>query len=531
MTDLSRHLAAQLPEPPARILLLGRADLRRELEDAGHELVGASTAGDRSLEAEAGPFDAALWSADDPNVDPGAAVALLHRQLSDDGRVIVVVALPAGAPVASRRQGSLPSRHETRLREAVRRLSEAGFAIRKDQDLQVGEQGFKILVARRDPFIVRSYAEGDEDAIQRLFRASFHVDRELDHWRWKYAENPWGGPTLSVAEAARSTCPPQAEPGEFAAHYGGFPIPIWYQGRTFVAFQIGDTMTDPRVRNAGRGKAGLLARTVRHFFSIHRDGSFGFYYGFNTGPIQRFCRWFIGGSQDRPVRYLARDLEPAPSPRRGADATRSRRGADATRSRRGADATRPRRGADATRPRRGADATRSRGGYRVERIEAFGPAFDRLFRRVAPSYRFLVRRDAEYLDWRYRKRPDTGYVILAARRFGRLVGWSVFLRRADPDGSGTHVAWGDALFHPRHLRAAEPILAAALAEPELAGARRVDAWFSGGPPGWDEELARLGFVTGPEPQGLGMIALADAEPEAFERLDEMYTTMGDGDLF
>ncbi len=504
MADLSSYLTALLPDAPARVLLLGwpdpavavlgeqavavLGDQAGELEDAGHKLVRAAEAAD--LETGPGPFDAALWHGEDLGVDAGVAVGQLLRQLRDDGQVIVVAPLPADAPAASRRQGSLPSRHQTRLREIVRRLSEAGFAIRKDQDLPVqpasnGTAGWKVLLARRDPFVVRSFRDGDEAAVQRLFRASFHVDRSLDHWRWKYADNPWGGPTISLAVASD---------GEIVAHYGGYPLPVWYQdgdGRnapnTFRAFQIGDTMTDPTMRNAGRGKAGLLARTVRHFFSVHRDGTFGFFYGFNTGPIQRFCRWFIGGSQDRPVRYLARDLDPAPGWQSD--------------------------------------------GYRIERIETVGPAFDRLFRRAAPSYRFLVQRDAQYLDWRYRRRPDVRYVILAARRFRRLVGWSVFLRRDDPLVPGAYLAWGDALFHPRHCQAAEPILAAALAEPELAGAQRVDAWFSGGPPRWDEQLAKLGFVTRPEPQGLGMIALADTEPGAFDRLGEMYTTMGDGDLF
>ncbi len=478
------NLSALLPEAPARILLLGEADSTwDELHGAGHELVRVEESPE--LEAGPAPFDAAVWDSQDPNVDAGAAVALLLRHLSDDGRVVVIAPRPEGAPKTSRRQGSLPSRRQTRLREITHRLSEAGFAIRKDQDFDAesaggarrsGSGGWKALLARRDPFVIRSYQDGDEEAIRRLFRASFHHDRSLDHWRWKYADNPWGGPTLSIA----------AKAGEaLAAHYGGYPIPVWCQDergrRSFLAFQIGDTMTDPAVRGAGRGKAGLLARTVRHFFSVHRDGSFGLFYGFNTGPIQRFCRWFIGGSQDRPVRYLVRELTPAPD--WGA------------------------------------------GGYQIERVDAVGAAWDRLFRRAAPRYRFLVRRDAEYLDWRYFKRPDADYVVLAARRFGRLVGWSVFLRREDS------IAWGDALFHPRHQRAAEPVLAAALAEPEMAGARQIDAWFSGGPAGWDDQLAGLGFLTRPEPQGLGMIALADTEPEAFDRLGEMYTTMGDGDLF
>ena len=104
-------------------------------------------------------------------------------------------------------------------------------------------------------------------------------------------------------------------------------------------------------------------------------------------------------------------------------------------------------------------------------------------------------------------------------------------RWLDDDLPDITVLHHDALFDPRHLRAAAAILAAALAAAELAGASRLEAWFSGGPAGWERQLAALGLGAAPEPQGLGLIALADAEPEAYARLGEMYTTMGDGDLF
>ncbi len=473
---LFSRLAALLPDPPARVLALGWRDGDEALEGDGLEVVRFAETGE--IEA-AGRFDAVVWRGDGSEEEAAGAVERLGRQLSDDGRVIVAAQQPAGAPPPSRRRGSLPARGETGMRRIVRALSEAGFAIRRDQVLgaEGREAGWRVTVAHRDRFVIRAYREGDEAAIVRLFAACFpHAERGLAHWRWKYAANPWGRRLISLAFSPA---------GELASHYSGYPIPFWRGdapgGRTFLGLQMGDTMTGEAFRSAGRGKGALLARTVRHFFSIHRDGSYGFFYGFNTGAIQRFCRWFIGGSDTLPVDYRVRSVESPPED--------------------------------------------PGGGYRIERVAQVDRGWDRFFRRVAPAYGFLVRRDAEYLRWRYLRCPDTRYIVLAVRRWGRLVGWGVFRRRGDA------VAWGDALLDPRHARASGPLLAAALAEPELAGARRIEAWFPDRPAWWSRRLAELGFAAAPEPQGLGMVALADAEPQAFDALGQLYYTMGDGDLF
>ncbi len=466
----SSYLASLLPDPPAQILALDWRKAAGTLSDLGHELVRIES--DQEITTAGDRFDAVLWNGESTREEVGGIVDRLSALLAEDGQVIVIMTLPADLPETTRHRGSMPTSAQTRLREIVRCLSEGGFAIRQDRELRDDEPGWKILVARRDPFTIRSYRTGDEAAILRLFTTSFGVEREQSHWRWKYTTNPHGAGKISLALKSD---------GVLVAHYAGYPIPIWHHGQDFLALQVGDTMTDPAVRDTGRGKSSLLARTVRHFFSLHRDGTFGFYFGFNTGPIQRFCQWFLGGSRASAVRFFARDLELAPD--------------------------------------------WSRAGYRVERVDAVGPAWDRFFRRVAPSYGFLVRRDARYLDWRYLQCPDTRYVVLAARHWGRLVGWSVFRRKE------TFIQWGDALFHPRHAAAAEPILAAALAQPELTGAERIHAWFPHQPEWWSDQVEELGFRTEDEPDGLGMVALGDAETEAYAQLEQMYYTMGDGDLF
>ena len=83
----------------------------------------------------------------------------------------------------------------------------------------------------------------------------------------------------------------------------------------------------------------------------------------------------------------------------------------------------------------------------------------------------------------------------------------------------------------RHAVAAESILASALAAPELAGARRLEAWFPDRPAWWRERLPALGLESAVQPDGLGMVALADGDDDAIDRLGELSYTLGDGDLF
>jgi len=48
-------------------------------------------------------------------------------------------------------------------------------------------------------WVVEPYRPGDETAIIDLFRSEFGRERSLAHWRWKFLENPYGGPFISLA--------------------------------------------------------------------------------------------------------------------------------------------------------------------------------------------------------------------------------------------------------------------------------------------------------------------------------------------
>jgi hypothetical protein len=523
--ELTRELAGESAAGNGQILALGWSGATDRCEHVDH----LASALDLSTKPPAqGAYTAALWRVPETKApanaraapDPTETVRTLHSVLSAKAALVVAVpliampsaALPAvavpviatlvvsvpitGTATAESPQGLLPNGRQELLRSIVGVLLESGFSIHKEKHVAKGAsatsssqnqiegsqiegsqiEGWHLLVARPNPFSIRSYRAGDEEAILHLFPSCFFVQRSSEHWHWKYAENPWGNHQISVATAPD---------GALAAHYAGYSMPFWYKDkggapRTFQALQMGDTMTHPDYRNTGRGKNSLLARTVRHFFALRRGGPYGFFYGFNTGPIQRFCSWFIGGSRVKPVGFWTRDCTPPPAKPRG---------------------------------------------YRIERVHHTEISFDQLFRRAAPHYRFLVKRDAQYVDWRYLRCPDAEFVVLTARRWGRLVAWSVFRRQEN------RLLWGDSLFRPRHTLAAAALLRAALTLPQHAGVERVEAWFPERPTWWSQTVESLGFQRQPHPDGLALMALPDSEEATVEQLNDLYYTLGDSDLF
>jgi Acetyltransferase (GNAT) domain len=268
---------------------------------------------------------------------PGAAedLAAARAHLVEDGRLFL------SAPTSA-------------ARERIVALSEAGFVILREES--PGEDR-RLLVARRDPFVVRAFREGDEAALLDLFRTSFHVERSVERWRWEYRENPYG--SLQITEAFASD-------GSLVAHYAGYPVHFSdLGGKRLPALQVGDTMTAAAFRHVGRGPTSLLGRSVRHFYARNCEGQIAFNYGFNTGNIQRFSMRFVRAERLEDCPYRVREVGPGFEGPRGI-------------------------------------GWLGRLGWRIERVRRFDNRFDELFHRVRDAYGLLIERDAGYLDWRLR---------------------------------------------------------------------------------------------------------------------------------
>src|SRR5207302_1508191 len=130
-------------------------------------------------------------------------------------------------------------------------------------------------------------------------------------------------------------------------------------------------------------------------------------------------------------------------------------------------------------------------GYQVEIVRETTPEYDEL------GSGFMVRRNAEYLRWRYLQCPDVPYLFLALRRWRRLAGWAVFRIR---DGL---LLWVDGLFDsPRSM---------AVLLRQAADGRELVCWSR------DDALPSLGFEQRPEPQGLGVMCVPFLMGDAVQR--------------
>lgn len=327
-------------------------------------------------------------------------------------------------------------------------------------------------------FLVRPFRPGDETSILALFARAFpHDPRRIESWRWRYEQDPFGREHISVAVDAE---------GRVVGQYAGYPVPFRYAGRDLIAHQIGDTMTDVSVRHVGRGPTSILGRTAAHFYEHFCQGKVAFNFGFNVDNIQKFSVRFLRSDVVEPVAYRVRDLRAHPL----APIGRRERW-----------------------PR----------GWQLELVHRTGPEWDRLFERIAPHYRFLVRRDARWVQWRYLDCPDVRYAVVALRKWRRLAGWIVFRIRQN------HFTIGDLLLDPRWPDGLEVILRHVVPSYPVDV---IEGWLPPRPPWLDALLREQHFELRPEPQGLGVMCVPFTMPDATARMREaLYYTWGDSDLF
>ncbi len=320
--------------------------------------------------------------------------------------------------------------------------------------------------------VFRPYTPGDEASILDLFARSFGVSRTLAHWRWKYQQDPFGNERIGLG----------VEGDRVVSQYAGYVVPFWKDGRELEAHHIADIMSDASARHIGRGPTSVFARTAARFYEQFCEGKVAFNYGFSAATSRAFGNRFLGVQTVEPVVVRVRDnVQPIGRLRRWMS------------------------------------------GYDLELLREAGPEFDEFFRRVAPSYDFLVRRDAAYIRWRYLHFSEPGYFVVAIRKRGRLAGWSAFRVRDDK------LVWGDALFDEGHPDAVEVLLRHVAPSYPVTS---IEGWFPRRPSWFDNVLNRLQFRVQQEPNDLALGCAPFTFPDAVNVMRaSLYYAMGDSDLF
>ncbi len=344
--------------------------------------------------------------------------------------------------------------------------------------------GYETIVAKKTPVRIRSYREGDENQILDLFNRVFSPPRTMAHWRWKFTDNPYGAHHIALA-VGNNDGP--------AANFCGYPVLIYdkHKSGEFMSQQLGDTMTNPDFRRMGFGKTNILTRTAHYYYDNYCLGRVPFSFGFNTGKIRKFGERFLEFTYLPDIPYHVLDI------------SRIKDSNSFT----------------------AFISDRMLRGFTVEEVLSVTEEYDALFKYVRDDYVMLTVRNSRYLKWRYLECPDNRHRIFCVRRFGKLVGWSVFSKKNDI------LLWGDALFNQNYPASVRYLLGNVIRN-HFPDVKRIEGWFSKQPGWWASILKKIGFEIVQEPDKIAPAIIFFSSEFTLDHLDRYwYYTKGDSDLF
>ncbi|MEZ5977103.1 MAG: GNAT family N-acetyltransferase [Planctomycetota bacterium] len=352
-----------------------------------------------------------------------------------------------------------------------------------------------------DGYETRACSSADREEQARLFNACFKKGANAKELAWRYDDGPHGA-SLSFVTRDRE--------GRAVSGYACNPRVV----RTFgehaaLVGETGDVMTHPDARGKGlfseldracmraAGEAGWAAvfglpnRRSAPIFT----GKLGWH---QVGTIRPHTFLFDGGARARRLRSREGRLAGFSAPFAARSCAR----------------------------RRGA-LERAGGGFDTREVERFPAEVAELDAALSKRFAFMVRRDADYLDWRFARNPSGLHRALVARRGAAFAGYVVVQLPREGEDVGFLV---DVLAEDPAAHAA--LLSAGLERLEREGAVAAQATAIDGS-WWQDRLREAGFLD-PKPENhLVVISyLHDVDhPVARVMLDaaQWYLTDGDRD--
>jgi GNAT superfamily N-acetyltransferase len=343
---------------------------------------------------------------------------------------------------------------------------------------------------------IRRRVPPDDEQLFDLYRDVFGeslTESSQRRWRWQYLDNPANGPEGPKIWLA-------TESGKILGQYASMPVDLWWGGRE-VRSSWG---MDVFVRREARGRG--LGEKLFTYWSDHVDVALGLGLTPSSYGLFRKLHYRDVG----PVPFFRKVLDPRAVAQRRLGAAVGAFVAPLLRL--GWNWFAP------TKAEPGTDVT-------VEPITGFSAEYDKLWESARESFAMCVRRDAAYLNWKYRDSPGQKYTLWEARRLGKLAGYAISRHE---DYRGLELGWLLDVFAPAGQHGVRDALVGAVLESfEGEGVARAQAFALSGVLG--ESLRRHGFRVGRSPMQFCVRSRVPDEG-VFETPDRWHVVFGDSDM-
>lgn len=128
----------------------------------------------------------------------------------------------------------------------------------------------------KDSWICRDYQDGDEYQILTLYKQVNDREMALSHWKWKFAESPFGKGIIKL----------MFDDNWLIGHYAVIPMNVQVQNTVVKAALSVNTMTHPDYE-----RQGIFSYLAEETYSKCRQDGYGFVYGFpNENSYYGFTR-------------------------------------------------------------------------------------------------------------------------------------------------------------------------------------------------------------------------------------------------
>jgi RimJ/RimL family protein N-acetyltransferase len=343
--------------------------------------------------------------------------------------------------------------------------------------------------------LIRNYASGDETGIMKLFNVVFPGKVDHSYWKWKFRDNPFGPPRISVA----------VDGDRIVGHFCLNPVPFWVDNREVLAAQGVDFMVDSSYREHGIGRD--AAQLVVD--QIEESADILFSYVFPMPQIQQYTQSTLGYQNVMQISSVVRLFSFASMFR---PLTRKIPGLLSLLRRHDNSKMKHHAVSKNERPR----------DPNIREIASMDHRFDRLWEETRAEHHVCVVRNVKYLNWRYARSEYTTYALVNPKG---LLGYVVVSDRA----SGSwHIGYIADLW-TKNARAATRLIRSAL---DHFASRHVDlvrCWMSPFHPHYRVLRTHL-FLPRSIPDRLMIRRYASAEPHSLlTNGQRWYLTLGDSD--